>query len=1491
MRGRPMLALVGLIVTLMSGSAGTAGRAPAAPPAFAIVSPVSGDEQALVRVDPRTLKPLAGARVPLSRDLVPAGRSPDGRLAGFFDYRRPTLRVVDLEAMRVRGDVPLASGLRWRVRGAAWLTADRVAVVLQRMRGAYNQIVDRREVVLVDPLARRVVARRALPGSTAVQASASGGDKLVLMLGRGDRRGRTVRLAVVAGSGATRFAEIDLAAAAGRLRLPALVVAPTGQRAFLVSPGAGIVEVDLETMQVSAHAVSGGGTLFRPGQALLSRRQALWLDERTLAVTGNESERGGGVEISRPAGLALVDTTTWRARLLDRDVSGISSSGITLLAYRFGLERITVRGRPAQKTVGIGLRAYGFDGTRRWARFARQPLSATAFRDIALVHRYASAPVGWGSRFVVELGSGRQVGPVADLRQNIWLLPDAPAAPAPRGPAASTSAGEPAIELDGDGELLTGSAREDVTRVVAVLVDGSEHELTLDSDRFAYDAESAERSARVLHAFAGEQLVASVTLTVRCGGAAGPCAASVASAPEPTYAIIGGLPAGGTTLARVDPRTLRPVGRSLTLRQPYVYPYARSPDGTRLALTTYSSSLIRIVDLKQMKVVRELRLPQAGEARALNWVANDRLIVIAQRMSAPTRRYVRKRTATTLDPATGEVVASRPLTNKLAVSGIRAGGGRVVVLLRSSLGKGSTVELAVIDSNGSVRSRSIDVGRRRGGALNRPSLAVAPSGRRAFLLVPPNGREAPPLLEVDLETLSVSPRKVQVEPDRELPPAAIGGGVWVEAADDRNLVAAGAVAANTSIDPGPFPAAGVFVIDTVTWTARLLDPRALYFKSFEGRVITYGPTNRPRGRVRGSGVSVYELTGRRLSHLYGNRIFSQVELAGNYGHVLLGPPRTKRLVFDAQAGRALGMLPALRHRVELLEPPLAPASRRPAAAAAPAASPRQKADPFTRASNRGTRVQPKANGPGEREHTPRDLFLLRRDQGRAVYRIGGLRAGYTSCYATGPASEVGRLGLTACGRARLPGFPSHAQPVLNLSGIQLRRGQKTPSLFRLEGLAADAVAEIGLLDADGEVVERVPVEANVYVLAAPPEEANGDLVAYDREGRIVFRSGRGGERNPPPPSTETRTLAGFRIKLSLPKGWSGEIRRSEAGPFRALVIASNRLPTRNARSVNVALSERDPHEKPAYPTLTRPPRLHPGDVRPTRGGRGRAERRFTLNGRQFKLQLLLGAARPPTSSLAAVNRLLASLQVGAIAVPLAIDASEPPLQRGRAEGVSVEVYRSGTVVFRFDSNSRLYRQFDAKQVSLACVTFDSVSPWEPNEAWTSRPLAPTVQVRISEATRPQQPYATIDPATEARAPFDGCLVSGSHGRRWNDPRGPRSPAEIALTPTGARFFAERAVARDLALFVRSPGMSAIRRAMKRGAPAPSAAAIADRFPARVVALAGHDTWAPAGVIGVRTTGKELIEVSERTPGGQRLFIRLRGGRIGQHNLHGLAFVF
>ena len=275
-----------------------------------------------------------------------------------------------------------------------------------------------------------------------------------------------------------------------------------------------------------------------------------------------------------------------------------------------------------------------------------------------------------------------------------------------------------------------------------------------------------------------------------------------------------------------------------------------------------------------------------------------------------------------------------------------------------------------------------------------------------------------------------------------------------------------------------------------------------------------------------------------------------------------------------------------------------------------------------------------------------------------------------------------------------------------------------------------------------------------------------------------------------------------------------------------------------------------------------------------------------------RLQLGLGTARPSPAQLGEINRALATLSVGAIAVPPTTARAGTPLQRGNDDSVSVDVYRSGIVVFRFDPTSRLYRQLQGTRVSVSCLTFDSVSPWEPNQSgFSNRTFAETVQVIFSDTTRPQPPYATVDPATEAKPPFDGCLVSGSYGRRWNDPRSQHSPAEIAFTADGKRFFDERAVARDLALFVRSPKLAAARRALKQGGDAPAASALTRGLPARVLALAERGRLPAAGEIGVWSDRRDTIEVSARSSAGKRLFIELRGGRIARHNLEGLAFVF
>jgi hypothetical protein len=60
-------------------------------------------------------------------------------------------------------------------------------------------------------------------------------------------------------------------------------------------------------------------------------------------------------------------------------------------------------------------------------------------------------------------------------------------------------------------------------------------------------------------------------------------------------------------------------------------------------------------------------------------------------------------------------------------------------------------------------------------------------------------------------------------------------------------------------------------------------------------------------------------------------------------------------------------------------------------------------------------------------------------------------------------------------------------------------------------------------------------------------------------------------------------------------------------------------------------------------------------------------------------------------------------------------------------------------------------------------------------------------------------------------PVDGCDVQASIGRTWPDRLHDRAAVEIPLTAKGRGYFADRAAARDLALFVRSGRMQDLRR--------------------------------------------------------------------------------
>jgi hypothetical protein len=122
---------------------------------------------------------------------------------------------------------------------------------------------------------------------------------------------------------------------------------------------------------------------------------------------------------------------------------------------------------------------------------------------------------------------------------------------------------------------------------------------------------------------------------------------------------------------------------------------------------------------------------------------------------------------------------------------------------------------------------------------------------------------------------------------------------------------------------------------------------------------------------------------------------------------------------------------------------------------------------------------------------------------RAYYRVS------EGCYGVGPARPNSyTLGAVQCPRS--PQFPSADLPILDLTTFGGKgSGDERPTtltltVWRSEGIAADGVAKVAWLDADGRAVAETAVTENVYQFdPVPPGEAQS-LVAYSASGEIVF---------------------------------------------------------------------------------------------------------------------------------------------------------------------------------------------------------------------------------------------------------------------------------------------------------------------------------------------------------------------------------------------------
>ena len=126
---------------------------------------------------------------------------------------------------------------------------------------------------------------------------------------------------------------------------------------------------------------------------------------------------------------------------------------------------------------------------------------------------------------------------------------------------------------------------------------------------------------------------------------------------------------------------------------------------------------------------------------------------------------------------------------------------------------------------------------------------------------------------------------------------------------------------------------------------------------------------------------------------------------------------------------------------------------------------------------------------------------------RAYYLLNGAHG---PCGATGAADQLGKLGSVDC---PLGPFPTAERPLLDLSVYEATAHDAGDlSLYRAEGLTADGVAVVAFVRADGSVALRLPVNRNVYSATAVPTGPIAAVIALDKGGKQLWRSGltRGG---------------------------------------------------------------------------------------------------------------------------------------------------------------------------------------------------------------------------------------------------------------------------------------------------------------------------------------------------------------------------------------------
>jgi hypothetical protein len=260
---------------------------------------------------------------------------------------------------------------------------------------------------------------------------------------------------------------------------------------------------------------------------------------------------------------------------------------------------------------------------------------------------------------------------------------------------------------------------------------------------------------------------------------------------------------------------------------------------------------------------------------------------------------------------------------------------------------------------------------------------------------------------------------------------------------------------------------------------------------------------------------------------------------------------------------------------------------------------------------------------------------------------------------------------------------------------------------------------------------------------------------------------------------------------------------------------------------------------------------------------------------------------PPGSTCSVSHILRLAICVALCAVPVATAAGAaqaPALQHGESQGVTVDVFAPGRVVFDLRKASAGARShLRGPHIAPGCVKARFV-----NGEWKAQDVFGPNR-RFGSRLRLELASARIPHGMKFQAPYDGCEIGGFYGHKWNDGWGTRDAVEIWLTPSGRHFFNDRAAARDLAYFVRSERVHKIRLSAD---PRPGLEWFVHRYPGRVVELPSAEGRVPKDVIGF-WIGARTIVFTATSSTGRRLFVVAERGsfKLPSKNVGDLAFVF